>query len=184
MGCSDLNSPSISSYPSVQQTVAGGVSSSTLISNILTGVTLQKLPKARTRIPQVTVTQTVNSKTGGILTANFSYVSVWRKTVNISASLAIPPNALKQSQQITMTFDTANCAVQFEPEGLVFNKPAVLAYSASNVALIGLNLSFWYDDDMGHFTLLPSDISISLSLGCFQATNCQVPHFSRYAFGR
>jgi|ERR1051326_678763 hypothetical protein len=182
VGCADPAAPSIPPTQTAKPTAVPTASITNLTNNLVTGVTLQPLPMARTSKPQVSVTQFVSSDAGGKLEGSFWYVSKLGASVTVKASLTIPPGALPQSKQITMTFDTTYCAVRFKPEGLVFNTPASLEYAASNVALIGINLGFWYDDESGNFTLLPSNIS--LYLFGFEAKNCQVPHFSRYAFGR
>ncbi|MBI3364270.1 MAG: hypothetical protein HY033_05115 [Ignavibacteriae bacterium] len=180
-GCND--SSVVEPLMETQQKATHPAMVSNIIDNLTSGVTLQNLPAAKTSKPQVSVTQSVSANTGGTLVAKFSYVSQAGKTVDVNASLMIPANALTRDQMITMTLDTAYCAVRFQPEGLVFERSAVLGYSATNLTLISSILNFWYDNEEGVFTLLPANISLSL-LGDLSATNCQVPHFSRYAFGR
>lgn len=181
-GCTDqLNNPVA---PMQEQTVAQGGVQFSSVPDLVEHLKVVKLPKAKTKKDKSLASKFFSAKDGGSLDAKLEYINVHGKSTTVEAHLDIPHGALKNSQQITMVLDTADCSVRFQPEGLVFNTPLKLDYKVHNSKMIAQPLGFYYDSEKGFFTLLPGKIKVDKDGKNFEATDCQVPHFSRYAFGR
>jgi hypothetical protein len=95
-------------------------------------------------------------------------------------TLTIPPGAL--SQQVTITAvapsDTVN-TVRFGPQGLQFQKPALLAMSYANCGLVGVLLPHhiaYTTEGLQILELIPG-IDLLLS----ERVEGPIQHFSRYA---
>ena len=115
--------------------------------------------------PYARTTQTIGPQ-GGILRIG-------------SHSLAIPGNAVQGTVRITAEQIPGNTnSIRFSPEGLKFQKPAVLTMSYSNCALVLLQKKIVYTDErLNILEVLQS------SFDFFQKKKVTAPidHFSRYA---
>lgn len=93
-------------------------------------------------------------------------------------SLTIPPNALKSRVRITgeQIPGKAN-SVRFSPEGLEFERPAVLTMTYNNCALVLLQKKIVYTDEQ----LKVLEVLRSLDLFRSKTVSAPIDHFSRYA---
>jgi hypothetical protein len=117
-------------------------------------------------LPYASTTMTIGSG-GGTLTAG-------------PHTLVIPPGALAQPTTITMTLPTGLGvnAVQFQPTGLRFQKPAALTMSYANCSLLGKllpkQIAYTTDNLQILYYLLSLDNLLS------KYVTGQVNHFSTY----
>ena len=125
--------------------------------------------------------------TGLLQCSNLPYASTTKTIGNgggtLSAgphALVIPPGALAQPTTITMTLPTGLGvnAVQFQPAGLQFQKPAALTMSYANCSLLGKllpkQIAYTTDNLQILYYLLTLDNLLSKSV------TGQVNHFSSY----
>ena len=93
-------------------------------------------------------------------------------------SLAIPPNALKSPVRITgEQIPGKTNSVRFSPEGLEFERPAVLTMTYNNCALVLLQKKIVYTDEQ----LKVLEVLRSLDLFRSKTVSAPIDHFSRYA---
>ena len=93
-------------------------------------------------------------------------------------SLAIPPNALKSRVRITgEQIPGKTNSVRFSPEGLEFERPAVLTMTYNNCALVLLQKKIVYTDEQ----LKVLEVLRSLDLFRSKTVSAPIDHFSRYA---
>lgn len=95
-------------------------------------------------------------------------------------TLVIPPGALAQPTAITMTLPTGLGvnAVQFQPAGLRFQKPAALTMSYANCSLLGKLLPKQIAYTTDNLQILYYLLSLDNLLG--KNVTGQVNHFSTY----
>jgi len=117
-------------------------------------------------LPEASVTQTVGPA-GGTLTVG-------------PHTLVIPAGALNSSVAITAVAPSATVnVVRFTPQGLTFQKPALLTMSYANCSLVSRLLPkkiAYTTDDLRILELLPS-----LDLSSFNKVSAPLQHFSQYA---
>jgi hypothetical protein len=151
---------------------------------ILQGLPLPLWGRSRT----VSVTQHIVASQGGTISISYAYWTLLGKCSR-DASLTIPPRALDTDMDITVALDSAVVGVRFAPEGLVFKTPALLNFSSKGLdltnVLSGTVYSLYYDSETGLYqqescNRLATNV-LNGSIGC---ANGEIPHFSRYAFGR
>jgi len=121
---------------------------------------------------------------------SYMYRTVRVDTVHYYLAITFGPGDLPSDQTITITFDKSsfayNADVQFGPSGLVFANPALLTLRADNVNIsryaTQVYLNYW---DNGTWTRTPYSWGTCRpgANGMVYAQG-EVPHFSRYAFGR
>lgn len=93
-------------------------------------------------------------------------------------ALAIPPNALKSRVRITgEQIPGKTNSVRFRPEGLEFERPAVLTMTYNNCALVLLQKKIVYTDEQ----LKVLEVLRSLDLFRSKTVSAPIDHFSRYA---
>lgn len=153
-------------------------------------ITLIPLPRALWNIGQGTsTTGLITRSSGGKLSANYSYMSVLGKKVTVSATFTVPPGAVNQDTYVTMSFNTLNVGVDFIPNGLRFNVPAELDFSASGLDIaslpLGVPVSLWFVNLYPWMFEKQNALSISTNkwYGTLVCKDAQIKHFSRYAFG-
>jgi hypothetical protein len=114
--------------------------------------------------PYAITTQTIGPS-GGVLNVG-------------SHSLAIPSDAL--TQKVTITAEQipgSTNSVRFSPEGLRFEKPAVLTMTYNNCALVLLQKKIVYTTEK----LKILEVLSSLDLFKSKTVRAPIDHFSRYA---
>ncbi len=172
--------------------VSGGTAENTsapvtipsLVNNLLT-VHLIPLPQGKGKGNLVSSTQLVTPEFGGKITLLANYRASNGNLVSRAAVFTIPPHAVNRAVSITMTFDTTDAAVQFEPSGLVFNKPASLDFNVTGLGLLQSGIGFYCIGDNGNVQLEPVlNLLLNLLTGSIDLEGGTVPHFSRYGFGR
>jgi hypothetical protein len=139
--------------------------------------------------PGASSTSYITSSSGGQVRVSYSYTSILRKLVRISATLSIPPGAIDKDRYITMSLDDKYVGLKFKPGGLKFNIPAKLDFNATGLDLsvvpFGAQLSLYYVNDFGSATEKEKakKISANAFYGSLVCDDGEIPHFSRYAFG-
>ena len=109
--------------------------------------------------------------------------------VAVSVTLSIPKKALSDDQYISMTLDDSKLKIDFDPNGLQFNVPAELSYTATGLDLsslpAGVTLKLYYcNQKTGKFEEMNAEnITYDRLLGTITCVNADIPHFSIYAFG-
>lgn len=132
----------------------------------------------------------VSRKRGGEVTLDYTYKCESGRVVSVRAVLHVPPRALDADTYIWMTIADGRLDFNFGPNGLSFNVPATLDVNVSGLSpanlMNGQKASFnWYDPDQESWVKMPAgSIRTRLSRGSFSCNAAQVPHFSRYGFGR
>jgi len=95
-----------------------------------------------------------------------------------SHSLVIPANALQQTVTITAEQVRGKTnSVRFSPEGLQFERPAVLTMNYGNCELVLVQKKIVYTDE----TLKVLEVLRSLDLFRSKSVSAPIDHFSRYA---
>jgi len=138
----------------------------------------------------ITVAKPVVAKDGGTVRLNGSFINSVGETVTYDLSVTFAPGALPSNQTITISIDKTtfadNADVTFGPAGLVFAKPAKLYLWGANVDVAkkstSVILQYWngtrwepYPNSWGFYNSNFSGIVFASG---------DIPHFSRYAFGR
>ena len=143
-------------------------------------------PSYRTR----TASGTISAANGGTVNLSYSYLGPLILPITVNATLTVPPGAASQNTTITMTMDQSRVLVYFSPDGLVFSKPALLDVKVTGLTLSNLLFGsqagcYWYDPNKQVWVQMPAQSIVSDLLHLtFVAQSAQVPHFSRYGFGR
>jgi hypothetical protein len=150
-------------------------------------ITLIPLPQAVwNSVPGSSSSGLITASSGGTLRANYSYYSILGKKVTLSATFTVPPGAVNRDTYVTMSFDGLNVGVDFLPNGLKFNIPAELDFSASGLDLTTLPLGVPVSLYFVNWTFEKQNaLSISTNkwYGILVCKDAQIKHFSRYAFG-
>ncbi|HYQ87717.1 MAG TPA: hypothetical protein VES59_10790 [Bacteroidota bacterium] len=137
-----------------------------------------------------TASGTISAANGGTVNLSYSYLGPLILPITVKATLTIPPGAIPQNTTITMTMDQSRVLVYFSPDGLVFSKPALLDVKVTGLTLSNLLFGqqagcYWYDSNKQIWVQMPAQSIVSDLLHLtFVAQSAQVPHFSRYGFGR
>jgi hypothetical protein len=137
-----------------------------------------------------TASATICAANGGTVNLRYSYLGPLILPVTVKATLTVPPGAIAQNTTITMTMDQSRVLVYFGPDGLVFKQPALLNVTVSGLTLSNLLFGqqanyYWYDPNKQVWVQMPAQSIVSDLLHLtFVAQSAQVPHFSRYGFGR
>jgi hypothetical protein len=133
--------------------------------------------------------QRIIASTGGTVRLQGSY-GRGSRIVDYNLSISFGPGALPRDTTISICIDEAtfgvNADVTFAPCGLVFNRPGVLLLYANNVDIALQNgpLSLTYYDS-GTWQPMPNSWGAYLTNDHgYVVAGAQIPHFSRYAFGR
>jgi len=157
-------------------------------SNVNCGVTLLPLPLPLWGdSPGASSTSYITRSSGGKVSVSYSYYSILRKQVRISATLTVPAGAVDKDTYITMSLDDKYVAVNFKPSGLKFNMPAKLDFNATGLDLsvvpIGVPISLYFVDFLTVEKEKAGSITANRFYGSLVCSNGEIPHFSRYAFG-
>ncbi|HEV8538002.1 MAG TPA: hypothetical protein VGR15_03670, partial [Bacteroidota bacterium] len=142
----------------------------------------------------LTGTELITVEHGGVVKAKFELTTSTGKKVHARAELRVPDHAVNQDVQITMTLATDRVAVEFQPEGLVFNEPARLDFHVNHLNQIPEDetVTFVFVDENGN-TSSPTyeDLDVhrhsdhtDIHLKNAEISHFSIGHFSIYAFGR
>ncbi|MBI5473708.1 MAG: hypothetical protein HY961_15325 [Ignavibacteriae bacterium] len=122
-----------------------------------------------------------------ILVARLGYITTAGKEFSVDARFTIPIGAVSDTVTITISLDTLQAAIRFGPEGLQFLRPAQL-----DITLKGLDpfpeqslVKFLYENPLGSYDRQEFEsMRVTGNEGKIIMRKGNVPHFSRYAFGR
>jgi len=137
-----------------------------------------------------TASGTISAANGGTVNLSYSYLGPLVLPITVKATLTVPPGAVQQNTTITMTMDQSRVLVYFAPDGLAFSKPALLDVKVTGLTLSNLLFGqqagcYWYDPNQQVWVQMPAQSIVSDLLHLtVVAQSAQVPHFSRYGFGR
>jgi hypothetical protein len=134
----------------------------------------------------------VTPMSGGTVKVRWSNWDPYHNRLStVSFTLMIPCGAVSSPKMISVTVDKSNPAItaEFGPSGTVFRKPALLDVQASGLDLRGFratdHIDLWYVNSTGWVgTMQYGDFRFDPTRGTLAVTNLQIPHFSRYCFGR
>jgi hypothetical protein len=128
--------------------------------------------------------QWIRAKSGGDVEIDEHF-----RGVAVSVTLSIPRKALSDDQYISMTLDDSKLKIDFDPNGLQFNVPAELSYTATGLDLsslpAGAEIKLYYcNQKKGTFEeMYSASITYDRKSGTITCVNADIPHFSIYAFG-
>jgi len=117
--------------------------------------------------------------------------STHNKLSTVSFTLRVPAGAVSSPKMISITVDknAPEISAEFGPSGLVFLTPALLDVTASGIDMSAFSdtdhIDLWYVNAAGWVGTMQYDrFTFSPTRGTLAASNIQIPHFSRYCFGR
>lgn len=159
---------------------------------VATKVTRVVLPRPNQPSDSLFGSVTATPDSGGEIKLSWSnYDATTKKTSTVSMKLQIPPGAVSEPTRITMAVDpnAAEISAEFGPHGLVFPIPLHLDVVASGLDLTAFSdtdrIDLWYVHSAGWEEAMQyRRISVVRASGMFVAKDIQLPHFSRYCFGR
>jgi hypothetical protein len=111
------------------------------------------------------------------------------KGVRVFATLSIPRRGLNRDQYISMTLNDQEVKFDFNPDGLQFNKPAMLNFRYTGLDLssvpVGADLKLYYlNEKKGTLEEMHAEsITYDTASGTVTCVNAEIPHFCIYAFG-
>ncbi len=152
---------------------------------------------ANLSIPQVyvsdkglTISQTIDGKSGGSISFDSSFVNNEGDTIKICVKLTILPNSFIGLKEIQMIPKVEEGSIQFFPE-MVFDKKLQLdlSYTGLDLANLGYNqnsqIDFVYQADNGNVEFLSNNgCKVIWNQSKIFVQNALLQHFSRYAFVR
>lgn len=152
---------------------------------------------ANLSIPQVyvsdkglTISQTIDGKSGGSISFDSSFVNNEGDTIKICVKLTILPNSFVGLKAIQMIPNVEEGSIQFFPE-MVFDKKLQLdlSYTGLDLANLGYNqnsqIDFVYQADNGNVEFLSNNgCKVIWNQSKIFVQNALLQHFSRYAFVR
>jgi ABC-type glycerol-3-phosphate transport system substrate-binding protein len=113
------------------------------------------------------------------------------KLSTVSFTLRVPPGAVSSPKMISITVDknAPEITAEFGPSGTVFLTPALLDVQASGIDLTGFSpsdhMDLWYVNASGWVGTMQYDrFMFDPTRAWLLVTDIQIPHFSRYCFGR
>jgi hypothetical protein len=136
----------------------------------------------------------IRPDTTGVIRLSWKNVGYDGRTLSsVKMSLRFPVGTVDAPTLITIAVRPNRGIIDatFGPSGLVFKKPAQLSVSATGLDLSNYRYNStcdcWYVDEMGTTwiqSMQAGKIKLSVSQGTLEVTGIEIPHFSRYAFGR
>jgi len=180
-GCEQANPPTAISAGDMQAQVREGT-----VSNLLARVIdLTRLPWGNGRTAVISKSALVTPGSNTTITLASSYRTFLGTTCTRSLSFTVPAGGVDTPLVVTVTLDTTDAGVKFEPEGLVFKTPAQLDFKVSSLLSLTFSTAFYYASDDGKFERIPcASLTVIPILGTVDMKGAAIAHFSRYAFGR
>ena len=141
-------------------------------------------------------TALITPQHGGELKLNYKYKYVAstgvQKELNVTMSLKFPQGAVDDSLVVSLRMDDqvlrSSVDITFNPHGSTFLKPAILDVDVKGMDVAGFspNDSIWlyYYDNGTWVKMVAKKIDFNFNNGEIKCNDGQLPHFSRYAFGR
>ncbi|HTX99791.1 MAG TPA: hypothetical protein VMG09_07205 [Bacteroidota bacterium] len=149
-------------------------------------------------VPNQPTTDTLSSSVcvtpakGGKVRVKWSnYDANHKKTSTVSFTMTIPAGAVSSPQTISINVDknSPQISAEFGPSGLVFNTPLLLTVQATGIDMSAFNatdhIDLWYVNSTGWVSAMQySKFKFDTRKGTLDVKDIQIPHFSRYCFGR
>jgi hypothetical protein len=185
-GCSEQMNP-------VEPAQIGNADDTPALSRIVGAKTL--LAAGESTMPLVSdiisVSQLVRASVGGNVRLQGAYVALSGDTISYDVSLMVPVGALPYDATITISIAKSSFAtdgtITFGPCGLVFNTPVKLMLHARNIDFVKKNqtIAFYYLNN-GVMEAMPASYGSVVKKSSSETidASANIPHFSRYAFGR
>ncbi|MGA9120582.1 MAG: hypothetical protein WB699_14555 [Bacteroidota bacterium] len=134
----------------------------------------------------------VTPDSGGMVKVKWTnYDSTHHRMSSVSFTLQIPAHAVTSPKTITITVDknAPDISAEFGPSGTVFLTPALLDVQVAGLDLSSFsdtdNIDLWYVNPNGWInTMQYNKFRLNTKMGTLAVTDLQIPHFSRYCFGR
>ena len=133
---------------------------------------------------------------GGELKLNFKYKYVSstgvQKDLSVDMRLTFPPGAVDDSLVASLRVDDqvlrSSVDIAFNPHGSTFHKPAVLNVDVKGMDVAGFEpktpIWLYYYDNGTWVKMVAKKIEFNFDQGEIKCDHGELPHFSRYAFGR
>ena len=104
----------------------------------------------------------------------------------IKVELTVLPQSVIAATELVLVLDGLNVDMEFGPDGLVFQNPALLNVTATGLDLSNVNeetLDLYYDNTVtGQWEKVEREnVIVTKATGTLQIVNARIPHFSRYA---
>ncbi len=144
----------------------------------------------------ITDYEMITPEKGGQLRVAFGYnyytTSGLRKQFQVMLSLTFPPYAVSDTIVAAMTVDDlvlrSRVDILFNPHGSTFLKPAYLDCIVNGMDVAGYaptdQFYLYYYDNGTWVKMITRRIDFRYDQGALMCENGELPHFSRYAFGR
>ncbi len=134
----------------------------------------------------VSVRKLVSPNVSTNFKGTMEYVSISGRLVYVDVEFNIPSNAVSDTVTVTMSLDTVNVGVRFEPEGLQFAIASSIDVTVLNIDPFSWgSIAFVYVAPDGNFEPIAFEkIEGTGNLGKLKLKKGVIGHFSQYAFGR
>jgi hypothetical protein len=155
-----------------------------------------KLPKNMSLQKFVADTALITPEQGGKLSLNFKYKYIAssgvERELKLNMTLTFPKGAVSDSLVAMIGLDDqvlkSSVDITFNPHGSTFLTPALLDVQVSGMDVAGLNpddeVWLYYYEDGTWVKMAAKKVDLNFKKGELKCQDGQLPHFSRYAFGR
>lgn len=146
------------------------------------------LPGPRGLKKMIPVSQLITPAAGGVVKLTYDNGQVLNR-FTIDVSLTFEPSAVSKDVMVSMSLDDSLLILDFGPS-MTFNIAANLQVKATGLDLSRFGSSngcklYVYDTAIGAWVEMPADITVTpVVSGTLECWRGEVPHFSRYGFGR
>ncbi|MGE5315489.1 MAG: hypothetical protein ACM3Q4_12405 [Acidobacteriota bacterium] len=155
----------------------------------ITNVSLVQLPASTAPQSMAKATRVevwITPEKGGDVPVSNSYTSIFGTTVTIEMNLHFEPGTVTEPKLITIALDSRTLTADFSPDGLVFEKPAILSATVSGIPSFFIpkdkDLRLYYINGLS-FEEMNGTITANRQDGTITLADGEIPHFSLYGFG-
>jgi hypothetical protein len=128
----------------------------------------------------------ITTEHGGVVSVNYSYKTRNHRPFSIHMTLSFEPGTVKKDMYVVMSLEGNDLVVNFDPDGSIFNKPALL-----DADIRGLDLSDVPKDSKaelfymsgGSYEKIDAPVHADLDEGTLSCDGAPIKHFSIYGFG-
>lgn len=155
-----------------------------------------KMPANLSLHKVVTDEALITPERGGELKLEFKYKYTTsagtQRDLNVKMRLTFPAGAVDDSVVARMSLDDevlrSSVDITFNPHGAMFRRPAILDAEVRGMDMAGFNphqrIWLYYDDNGTWVKMVAKKIAFDYKDGLIKCDDGELPHFSRYAFGR
>ena len=133
----------------------------------------------------ISISQTINGNTGGSIDIVGSFDD---GVIQVNGTLTVPAGAYVGNQTITVYMEGTYAVLDFGPSPFTFDIPLNFTMEISGVDLHGINphdIVFGYISDDDSITPISMGTTASnKNNGILSVYDAQLPHFSRYGWGK